>query len=48
MLIEKKYKFNSPIVRRVLAPGEQSAPQPSRCRPSRDEGVNKGTEDDQG
>ena len=25
-VIEKKYKFNSPIVRRVLAPGEQSAP----------------------
>jgi hypothetical protein len=26
---EKKYKFNSPIVRRVLAPGEQPAPRAS-------------------
>jgi hypothetical protein len=26
---ERKYKLNTPIVRRVLAPGEQNQPQPT-------------------
>jgi len=41
-VLEKKYKLNGPIVRRVLAPGEQSAadaapqrPQPRRAAPRR-------------